>query len=428
MRKGISILMAALTGIGILGFSVTPAGAAQDPKIVIDGVFKDWEGIETSDVSKDNWWYEDMSVVYDDTYVYVHVKESDSQVWETRYPTLFFKVNGSVKQIVLTRASYLYVDGVAPVNVCNSWYNMIQGASGRVLRENGRYEWEVAIPIQALLTTEGNEPATAPQPVETDGVAVRVESNGCVLELVGTKLGDAQTGEEKPEDVTPVLPEEPEDMEDPKQDTDVTRSDIVIDGYYDDWQNVPATLISYGSWNQYGEYILEHHIGKLLIDDENLYINVNMCETYHKQIPLDMLNITINGEERAFCIRYENGDGTVNWDQSIYNLEEGIHTNLGFYAVGDAKMTLGDVAVTIVPGHNGDSFEVAVNLDKLLQYYNIDKSSVSNGAEIKFYSPNIGPEAVVIIGTSTNPVLGIALCLLIVGSVAVLCKGKKSRA
>ena len=228
--------------------------------------------------------------------------------------------------------------------------------------------------------------------------------------------------------MTPVLPEEPEDMEDPKQDTDVTRSDIVIDGYYDDWQNVPATLITYGSWNKYGEYILEHHIGKLLIDDENLYINVNMCETYHNQIPLDMLNITINGEERAFCIRYENGDGTVNWDQSIYNLEEGIHTNLGFYAVGDAKMTLGDVAVTIVPGHNGDSFEVAVNLDKLLQYYNIDKSSVSNGAEIKFYSPNIGPEAVVIIGTSTNPVLGIALCLLIVGSVAVFCKGKKSRA
>ena len=192
MRKGISILMAALTGIGILGFSVTPAEAAQDSKIVIDGVFKDWEGIETSDVSKDNWWYEDMSVVYDDTYVYVHVKESDSQVWETRYPTLFFKVNGSVKQIVLTRASYLYVDGVAPVNVCNSWYNMIQGASGRVLRENGRYEWEVAIPIQALLTTEGNEPATVPQPVETDGVSVRVESNGCVLELVGTKLGDRQ--------------------------------------------------------------------------------------------------------------------------------------------------------------------------------------------------------------------------------------------
>ncbi|MGN0480149.1 MAG: Firmicu-CTERM sorting domain-containing protein [Lachnospiraceae bacterium] len=430
MRKGISILMCVLTAFVFLCGRAETVKAAQEPMIVIDGAFKDWEGIKAVNVSDDNWWYEKISVVFDDTYVYMYVKESDSQVWETRYPTLFFKVNDTVKQVVLTRESYLYVDGVAPVGVRNSWYSDIPGASGKVLREDGRYQWEVAIPIQALLTTEGNEPATEPKPVETDGVAVRVESNGCVLELVGTKLGDAQTGgeEEKPEDVPPVLPTEPEDMDDPKQDTEVTKTDIVIDGYYDDWQDVPATLITYGSWNQHGEYIIEHHVGKLLIDDENLYIHVNMCETYHNQIPLDMLNITINGEERAFCIRYENSDGTVNWDSSVYNLEEGIHTNLGFYAVGDAKMTLGDVAVTIVPGHEGDAFEVAVNLDKLLQYYNIDKSAVSNGAEIKFYSPNIGPEAVVIIGTSTNPVLGIALCILIVGCVAVLCKGKKSKA
>lgn len=422
MKKGISILMAALTGISMLGFSPVDVKAA-DAKVVIDGEFNDWKGIEAVGVKDKTTLYDNMAVTYDDTYVYMHVEETTSDPWETRYPTLFFKTNDSVKQIVLSRASYLYADGVASVNVLNSWYQSIAGASGKVLRKDGKYEWEFAVPLQALVASEGNEPTTEPAAMTVDGVAVRVAINGFDMEVVASKLGDA---EDKSEDVTPVIPEQPEDMDEPNKDAEPTKTDIVIDGYYDDWKNAPATLISYGSWNQHGEYILEHHKGKLLIDDNNLYINVDMCKTYHQQIPLDMLNITINGETRAFCIRYENSDGTVNWDSSVYALAEGIHTNLGFYAVGDAKSTLGDVAVTIAPGHEGDSFEVAVNLDKLLQYYNIDKSAVSNGAEIKFYSPNIGPEAVVIVGTSTNPVLGILLCLLMVGCVLVLFRGKKS--
>ena len=58
--------------------------------------------------------------------------------------------------------------------------------------------------------------------------------------------------------------------------------EIVIDGYYDDWERIPKTHVSYGSHNEQ-----EKHEAAVVMGDEYLYAYVRVSDFYESQIPVN---------------------------------------------------------------------------------------------------------------------------------------------
>lgn len=192
----------------------------------------------------------------------------------------------------------------------------------------------------------------------------------------------------------------------------VVAQGATVDGYYDDWAGVPGTSITYGSHNASG-IIQEYHSGAMLVSGEHLYVHVQMNDLYQQQIPIDELVLTINGQSRTFIIRKRNADNTINWDQSVYGLAEGNHTDLGVFYRDGGYLALGEAAITISQAPN-DRFEFRMNIAELESLYGFEPGTVGNGATLEFYSPNIGPEKVTVAGSSTGTYIGILLCVAVV--------------
>ncbi len=188
---------------------------------------------------------------------------------------------------------------------------------------------------------------------------------------------------------------------------------LAIDGYYDDWEGLPETMISYGSHNT-GGTIYEYHGGTILVSGGYVYVHIRMSDYYQQQIPVDDLKLTINGVEKSFIIRKRNTDRTVDWDSGIYTLSPGIHSDLGIFYRDGASVALGEAAVTINEASPNDSFEFRMNIADLESIYGLEPGTIENGAKLEFFSPNIGPEKITVVGSSTGTYIGIMLCLAVV--------------
>ncbi len=186
-----------------------------------------------------------------------------------------------------------------------------------------------------------------------------------------------------------------------------------VDGYYDDWERVPKTLISYGSHNT-GGTVNEYHRGAMVVSGDYLYVQVTMSDLYQQQIPVDELLLTINGRTQAFILRKRNGNNTINWSPEVYSLSPGIHQDIGIFYRDGGQVALGEAAITISNGSPNDSFEFRMKIKDLEKLYGFSDGTISNGAMIQFYSPNIGPDKITVVGTSTGTYIGITLCLSVV--------------
>lgn len=188
---------------------------------------------------------------------------------------------------------------------------------------------------------------------------------------------------------------------------------LAVDGYYDDWEGVPETMISYGSHNAAGT-IFEYHGGSMLVSDGYVYVHIRMSDLYQQQIPVDELVLTVNGVQKSFIIRKRNADNTINWSSEVYALSQGIHSDLGIFFRDGGYMALGEAAITIADASPNDSFEFRMKISDLEALYGLEEGTIENGAELQFYSPNIGPEKITVVGSSTGTYIGILLCLAVV--------------
>lgn len=200
---------------------------------------------------------------------------------------------------------------------------------------------------------------------------------------------------------------------------------LAVDGYYDDWEGVPETMISYGSHNA-GGTIYEYHGGSILVNGGYVYVHIRMSDLYQQQIPVDDLKLTINGVERSFIIRMRNADNTINWDSAVYSLSEGIHNNLGIFYRDGGYMALGEAAVTISEASPNDNFEFRMKIADLENLYGMEPGTIENGAKLEFFSPNIGPEKITVVGSSTGTYIGILLCFAVVISALIGQKRKQA--
>lgn len=226
------------------------------------------------------------------------------------------------------------------------------------------------------------------------------------------------------ESVPEVEVEAPAGGEEPVQEQEVVEAEVeekkvsgggalAVDGYYDDWEGVPETMISYGSHNAAGT-IYEYHGGSILVNGDYVYVHIRMSDLYHQQIPVDDLKLAINGAERSFIIRKRNADNTINWSSEVYALSPGIHSDLGIFFRDGGYMALGEAAITIAEASPNDSFEFRMKISDLEALYGLEAGTIENGARLEFYSPNIGPEKVTVVGSSTGTYIGILLCLAVV--------------
>ena len=422
MKNKILAAIVSVAFICLISVSISYAATAG---IGIDGDFSDWEGSSSVDLSGSSSYFSSANLVYDDTYIYLHVVEQPSNIWDTRYPNITFNVDGTSKNIVIARNDYSNV-GASSISVKNSWSGNINNASGMTYRYDDHFEWEIKLPINAVFSDNGNDGGVEASPIDVSSINASWSAGGQVS-LIAEDFGNNVTPPSS-EDTTEASTDSSSDASTEIGTTESEGSGsggaIVINGYYDDWEGIPKTLITYGS-NQDSENIREYHQGAIVVSEGKVYIYVKMSDYYNAQIPLTELYLSIGGISKAFQIRGVNSDGSINWGTNVYNLSEGIHNEFGIFYRDGGNKTLGDVAVTIAGAGSGDTFEYSMSISELEKLYGLEKGTIENGAMLEFYSPNIGADRVTTVGTSTAPYIGIALCIIAVGGALIYRNRKK---
>ncbi len=425
MKKGLSVFLVTILVLCMFN-NVSYASSAG---ISMDGNFSDWSNIPSNDLSG-NAYYSNASMVYDDTYIYLYVVENTSEQWDTWYPTINLNVDGTSKSIKVSRTDYSGSDGTFGLNVQNSWSGAINNASGKVTRADGVNQWEIKIPIRTVFTSNGDD-GSAYNDVPYDASSVSASwSDGGSVSLTALDYGNNvanDTGEvttEEGQSSSEVTTEATEDIIEASTEDPVPSGSFAIDGYYDDWANIPKTLISYGSHNADGS-INEYHQGAIIMSGEYVYVHVRMSDLYLQQIPVNELYLSINGIDKAFNIWGCNSDGSIDWANGAYGLSNGIHTGYGIFYRDGGNISLGEAAVTVLEGSPNDAFEFRMKISDLEQLYGLPEGTISNGAKLEFYSPNIGPDKVTTVGTSTGTYVGIIICMISVCSVYYYRKRKK---
>ncbi len=425
MKKKLSVFLIAMLVIGMFN-NVSYASSAG---ISVDGDFSDWSSIPSNDLSG-NAYYGSASMVYDDTYIYLYVVENTSEQWDTWYPTINLNVDGTSKSIKVSRTDYSGVDSTFSLNVQNSWSSAINNASGKVTRVEGVNRWEIKVPIRTVFTSNGDDGSAYNDiPYDVSSVSASWSDGGSV------SITALDYGNNVPNDTEEVTTEEQSSSEDTTEATETATEDstetsvpssgsFAIDGYYDDWENIPKTLISYGSHNSDGA-INEYHKGAIIVSGDYVYVHIRMSDLYQQQIPVNELYLAVNGLEKAFNIWGCNSDGSIDWGNGAYGLSNGIHTGYGVFYRDGGNISLGEAAITVLEGSPNDAFEFRMSISDLEQLYGLPEGTISNGAKLEFYSPNIGPDKVTTVGTSTGAYIGIIICIASVGLVYYYRKRKK---
>ena len=197
---------------------------------------------------------------------------------------------------------------------------------------------------------------------------------------------------------------------------------IQIDGYYDDWEGRPKTEITYSSNNKQC-----NHYGQLALDGDTLYGHFKMNELYTSGMQLQIWYLTINGKTFAMQIQPEK-NGNIDWSTQVPR-SEGIHTNLNaFIGYGTNNECDSKVAYTVYDAEHkdntpGDEVEFSLSLKRLAELTGIPADEMGT---ITIQNPNIGGQGVSIAGSSTGPVVGVLIALLLAaGYVAKKRKGKR---
>lgn len=197
---------------------------------------------------------------------------------------------------------------------------------------------------------------------------------------------------------------------------------IQIDGYYDDWEGRPKTEITYSSNNKQC-----NHYGQLALDGDTLYGHFKMNELYTSGMQLQIWYLTINGKTFAMQIQPEK-NGNIDWSTQVPR-SEGIHTNLkAFIGYGNNNECDSKVAYTVYDAEHkdntpGDEVEFSLSLKRLAELTGIPADEMGT---ITIQNPNIGGQGVSIAGSSTGPVVGVLIALLLAaGYVAKKRKDKR---
>ena len=194
-------------------------------------------------------------------------------------------------------------------------------------------------------------------------------------------------------------------------------SPIVIDGYFNDWNDKPFSW-EY-NWNnppiagEGGYTTNSRHKIALYRDDNYVYLHVVMAKNYYNSLVGDDYEFTCDGIRTIFRVTTSDGKsinqnsfGTGISPVSVYNGDGSIS---GQVAQGSSGMLLRH------DGGTNDEIEIKIPIAD----FHAQKSDISatDIKEISFFTPNLmmWGDKIISAGTDTAPFVGVALCVASVG-------------
>ncbi len=200
-------------------------------------------------------------------------------------------------------------------------------------------------------------------------------------------------------------------------------SDIVIDGYFDDWEGFPEQEITYGNNNKES-----NHGGNIYSDGDYLYVHVAMDEDYGSYMQTHSFYLTVNGTRYNLMIGAVDDNGQLDYGNT-YNVyrPEGIHQQFKVYILAQGQNpyvneTESEVALCIYDashqsGTKGDEIEFKVSMKDICRIYNIEEDAIQT---ISIGNPNIGGEMLIMSGTSSGPYVAAGLGFVVAAASLVL--------
>lgn len=198
----------------------------------------------------------------------------------------------------------------------------------------------------------------------------------------------------------------------PEQQTSIVpSSELTIDGYFTDWDQLPEQEITYHSWNNTG-----NHNGSIYSDGDKIYCRFEMNRLYGSQMMVQVMYLKVDDQTIQLTIQGSRNQ-QIQYDSIIYNFPEGItgginetNTALGVFTDGSQKIYLGPAAFCVyASNHNpGDECEFSIDLETLANYLGVEKEGLAT-AKFSINNPNIGSEWLTVVGSPTFVVMGLTL-------------------
>ena len=192
------------------------------------------------------------------------------------------------------------------------------------------------------------------------------------------------------------------------QELNTFHNSIIIDGYYDDWEEMPMGKLTWNSNN--GE---AHHDVSFIKDDHYIYIYVGMHPHYQSPIPIYAIYLSVNHQTCQLFLAYANAQNTPDWGRPVNLNHNGTYLNLHPFTYYPNN-SLGDAAVTVAKGSPNDKMEIRINIKDLEKVMGLKDGTINSGSQLELRMPNVGGGSIQLLGTSTGTILGIALCIGIV--------------
>ncbi|MGN0167660.1 MAG: Firmicu-CTERM sorting domain-containing protein [Acetatifactor sp.] len=421
-KKLFSVLMFwGLTFLGCMLLPQTAHAAESSPYygITIDGDFSDWAGVQKY---SGGFGVNEVAFVFDGDYLYVYIDEPTqafSATWsgpnsngkfaletDLGYQTLFqlTQENGG---------SVAGVDGALCVHSDTTW-----GLPG--------YYWEIAIPasnLGAYNQTVSFGHYLAEGMYVTDVANISGGSTGGDSSETGEEPGGVEETGESGETGGGSIPSEPTGSFD----------GIVYDGNYDDWLYYPHEVIQYATAgtqeNVPDAQAALYSVDGILFGHVVTYMQAHLDEgggEYTSGITIQ-INNDWNTSFYPQLVAVD-GSGNINYSPQLTGLAQGTYefylidsqgwknaTNISQWTdpmepyIYGTNAVYGKMMITIGPSKH--DMEYWIDIPTLAQKFNMEAGNVQT---LSAQYGRIGQQWVTTAGTSTGPVVGLALCMSVV--------------
>jgi hypothetical protein len=192
------------------------------------------------------------------------------------------------------------------------------------------------------------------------------------------------------------------------QELNTLNPSITIDGYYDDWEEMPMGKLTWNNNNGNA-----HHDVSFIKDDEYIYIYVGMHPHYQSPIPIYAIYLSVNHQTCQLFLGYANAQNTTDWGRPVDLNSNGTYLDLHPFTYWP-NYSLGDAAITVAKGNPNDKMEIRINIADLERAMGLREGTINSGSQLELQMPNVGGGSLQLLGTSTGTLLGIVLCIGIV--------------
>lgn len=364
--------------------------------IVVDGDFSDWNGYDLVYVNTNG--MNMISMTCDGTNLYIRVIEDGSYDFSFPWQETALGITSN-----MGKALWLSPKLSGENENASLTFRGVEGAYGKCGRQDGVYNWEISIPLTEIwpdITRVSELNLMSRQNTTEPIITVSNPS------YVDREEGDGDLG---------------------------VSSGITIDGYYEDWSNIPHTELTFGESDK-----ANNHIGAIYLGEDGIYVHYKLNRLFTSHIRVDYMEVKINGNRYLLKVLPvdDSGNYDANRANQIQSLGEGIYTDYGVFLCDvpnapDYNNNMnGQAAITIYANPRteqtlGDEVEFSLSYDRLEELTGIKQSEIR---KVELYNPHLGNQWITCVGTSSGPLVGVGISIVAaVGLYYVLTRKNKRK-